>query len=67
MIGIVRFAVELVFYDSHTGGHTILNYTNTTTEIADSGTDTVILSVGATEQFGPFLPMHLNTLIAVMP
>jgi creatinine amidohydrolase len=26
--------------------------------------DTAILSVGATEQFGPYLPMHLDTLIA---
>ncbi|MGZ9583079.1 creatininase family protein [Paenibacillus marinisediminis] len=26
--------------------------------------DTAIISVGATEQFGPYLPMHLDTLIA---
>ncbi|MFI2859360.1 creatininase family protein [Paenibacillus sp. JSM ZJ436] len=42
----------------------MLSYKNTTTEVANSGIDTVILSVGATEQFGPFLPMHLDTLIA---
>ncbi|GIP33453.1 creatininase family protein [Paenibacillus sp. J2TS4] len=42
----------------------MLSYKNTTTEVENSGIDTVILSVGATEQFGPFLPMHLDTLIA---
>lgn len=42
----------------------MLSYKNTTTEVAASGVDTVIISVGATEQFGPFLPMHLDTLIA---
>ncbi|SFL74876.1 creatinine amidohydrolase [Paenibacillus sp. 1_12] len=42
----------------------MLSYTNTTTEVANSGTDSAIISVGATEQFGPFLPMHLDTLIA---
>lgn len=42
----------------------MLSYKNTTTELSESGTDTVILSVGATEQFGPYLPMHLDTLIA---
>lgn len=42
----------------------MLSYKNTTTEVAASGIDTVIISVGATEQFGPFLPMHLDTLIA---
>lgn len=42
----------------------MFSYKNTTTEISKSGIDTVVLSVGATEQFGPFLPMHLDTLIA---
>jgi creatinine amidohydrolase len=46
------------------GGSKLLSYKSTTTEVVSSGTDTVILSVGATEQFGPFLPMHLDTLIA---
>lgn len=41
-----------------------LNYTNSTAEIEASGTETAIISVGATEQFGPYLPMHLDTLIA---
>jgi creatinine amidohydrolase len=42
----------------------MFSYKNTTTELSSSEIDTVILSVGATEQFGPFLPMHLDTLIA---
>jgi len=42
----------------------MMNYTNTTTELSHSQIDTAIISVGATEQFGPFLPMHLDTLIA---
>lgn len=42
----------------------MLSFKNTTTEISNSGIDTVVLSVGATEQFGPYLPMHLDTLIA---
>jgi len=42
----------------------MLNFKNSTTEVSDSGTDIAILSVGATEQFGPYLPMHLDTLIA---
>ncbi|WP_314589968.1 creatininase family protein [Paenibacillus terrigena] len=42
----------------------MLSFKNTTTEISNSGIDTVVLSVGATEQFGPNLPMHLDTLIA---
>ena len=42
----------------------MMNFTNTTKELANSGIDTVVISVGATEQFGPYLPMHLDTLIA---
>ncbi|MHA0858485.1 creatininase family protein [Paenibacillus sp. CMAA1364] len=42
----------------------MMNYTNTTTELSDNHIDTAIISVGATEQFGPYLPMHLDTLIA---
>jgi creatinine amidohydrolase len=42
----------------------MLSFKNTTKEILNSGIDTVILSVGATEQFGSCLPMHLDTLIA---
>ncbi|MCK1999665.1 creatininase family protein [Psychrobacillus psychrodurans] len=42
----------------------MLSYKNSTREIEESGTKTAVLSVGATEQFGPNLPMHLDTLIA---
>lgn len=42
----------------------MMSYTNTTKELSESGIDTVIIPVGATEQFGPNLPMHLDTLIA---
>ena len=42
----------------------MLSYKNSTREIDESGTEIAILSVGATEQFGPNLPMHLDTLIA---
>lgn len=42
----------------------MLSYKNSTKVIQDSQTVTTILSVGATEQFGPYLPMHLDTLIA---
>ncbi|NUU79767.1 creatininase family protein [Paenibacillus xylanilyticus] len=42
----------------------MLSYTNTTKELFESGIDTAIISAGATEQFGPYLPMHLDTLIA---
>ncbi|KRE49276.1 creatininase family protein [Paenibacillus sp. Soil522] len=42
----------------------MLSFRNSTSEISSSGMDTAILSVGATEQFGPYLPMHLDTLIA---
>jgi creatinine amidohydrolase len=31
----------------------MMNYTNSTSELTQSGIDTVIISVGATEQFGP--------------
>ena len=42
----------------------MLSYKNSTKVIQDSQTVTAILSVGATEQFGQYLPMHLDTLIA---
>ncbi|MCP3776440.1 creatininase family protein [Paenibacillus sp. MZ04-78.2] len=42
----------------------MLSFKNTTMEVSMSGIDTAVLSVGATEQFGPYLPMHLDTLIA---
>jgi len=37
---------------------------NSTTELSEAGTDTAIVSVGATEQCGPHLPLHLDTLVA---
>ncbi|WHY22089.1 creatininase family protein [Paenibacillus sp. G2S3] len=46
------------------GSAVMLSFKNTTLELSNSGMDTVVLSVGATEQFGPNLPMHLDTLIA---
>lgn len=42
----------------------MLDYRNTTTELAESNIDTAVISVGATEQFGPYLPMHIDSLIA---
>ncbi|KIL34361.1 creatininase [Cohnella kolymensis] len=42
----------------------MFSYKNTTSELSESGTETAIIPVGATEQFGPFLPMHLDSLIA---
>ncbi|WP_257967998.1 creatininase family protein [Peribacillus deserti] len=42
----------------------MLSFRDSTKTIRESGTDTVLISVGATEQFGPCLPMHLDTLIA---
>ncbi len=37
---------------------------NSTKELSEAATDTAILSVGATEQCGPHLPLHLDTLLA---
>ena len=37
---------------------------NSTTELSEAGTDTAIVSVGATEQCGPHLPLHIDTLTA---
>lgn len=42
----------------------MISYKNSSKKVSDSGTDTAVVSVGATEQFGPYLPMHLDTLIA---
>ena len=42
----------------------MLSFRDSTKVIQESGTDIAIISVGATEQFGPILPMHLDTLIA---
>jgi creatinine amidohydrolase len=42
----------------------VFSANNSTTEISESGTDTAIVSVGATEQCGPHLPLNLDTLLA---
>ena len=41
---------------------TMFHYTQTTAELKDKAIDTVIISVGATEQCGPYLPFHIDTL-----
>ena len=40
------------------------DYTNTTTDLAKPALDTAIISVGATEQCGPCLSLHIDTLVA---
>ena len=42
----------------------MMDYRNTTTELSESGIDTVVIPLGSTEQMKPHLPMHLDTLIA---
>ena len=42
----------------------MLSFQNTTKQLADAGTDTAIISVGSTEQCGPCLPLHIDTLVA---
>jgi hypothetical protein len=37
---------------------------NTTTELKNSGTHAASLFVGSTEQFGPYVPIHIDSLIA---
>ena len=37
---------------------------NSTMELSEAGIDTAILSVGATEQCGPHLPLNIDTLVA---
>src|ERR671916_388807 len=37
---------------------------NSTRELSEAGIDTAILSVGATEQCGPHLPLNIDTLVA---
>lgn len=32
-------------------------------ELAESGSGTAVLNVGSTEQYGPCLPLHLDTLV----
>lgn len=42
----------------------MLSYHNSTKQLVESGVDTAIISVGSTEQCGPYLPFHLDTLLA---
>ena len=42
----------------------MFSYHNSTIQLTDSGVDTAIISVGSTEQCGPCLPLHLDTLLA---
>ena len=42
----------------------MLSFRNSSKQLSDSGVDTAIISVGSTEQCGPCLPLHLDTLIA---
>lgn len=42
----------------------MLSHHNSTSQLTDAGLDTAIISVGSTEQCGPRLPLHLDTLLA---
>ncbi|WP_439876917.1 creatininase family protein (plasmid) [Bacillus mycoides] len=42
----------------------MLSFRDSTKAIQESGTNIAIISIGATKQFVPYLPMHLDTLIA---
>jgi creatinine amidohydrolase len=45
-------------------GESVFSVYNSTKELSEAGTDTAIVSVGATEQCGPHLPLHVDTLVA---
>jgi creatinine amidohydrolase len=45
-------------------GEGVFSVNNSTKELSEAGIDTAIISVGATEQCGPHLPLHLDTLVA---
>ena len=45
-------------------GERMFSVYNSTKELSDAGIDTAIVSVGATEQCGPHLPLHIDTLVA---
>jgi creatinine amidohydrolase len=45
-------------------GESVFSVNNSTKELSDAGIDTAILSVGATEQCGPHLPLNIDTLVA---
>jgi creatinine amidohydrolase len=42
----------------------VFSVNNSTKELSQAGIDTAIVSLGATEQFGPHLPLHIDTLVA---
>lgn len=42
----------------------MLSFRNTTKQLSDAGIDTAVISVGSTEQCGPCLPLHVDTLVA---
>ncbi len=42
----------------------MLSFYSTTKQLADSGVGTAVISVGSTEQCGPCLPLHIDTLVA---
>ncbi len=42
----------------------MLSFRNSTKQLADASVDTAIISVGSTEQCGPCLPLHIDTLVA---
>ncbi len=41
----------------------MFSFRNSTKELSDSQIDTAIISVGSTEQCGPHLPLHIDTLL----
>jgi creatinine amidohydrolase len=45
-------------------GESVFSVYNSTKELSEAGIDTAIVSVGATEQCGPHLPLHVDTLVA---
>jgi creatinine amidohydrolase len=42
----------------------MLTFENSTKELSEAAIDTAIISVGSTEQCGPSLPFHIDTLVA---
>jgi creatinine amidohydrolase len=42
----------------------VFSVNNSTKDLSDARVDTAVISVGATEQCGPHLPLHLDALLA---
>ena len=42
----------------------MLSFRNSTKQLADADVNTAVISVGSTEQCGPCLPLHIDTLVA---